>query len=205
MERIFEIASQIDRPLALGGLVAAALFFVLKRILELNVVAHTGAGRAWRVVKLAIEKLFVLALVAIVLGFSTEMMIIFMSQPKSVEQGLGSVPKIGIADLPPQAAELKAPELTSQLFNRYIGDGASCTEENVSRTFDLCLEPGFVVTKWTERKLSEQNSSVSVDRHEWMPNCVKLTLRYSDYGLGSEGECRGHGHINMEVALEGRR
>lgn len=70
MAEVIEIASKVSTPLALGGLVAAFFFFILRQIVARNIfptlTKNLGAG----ILRLIIDRLFVLALVAVVLGFA---------------------------------------------------------------------------------------------------------------------------------------
>ena len=62
MEKIFEIASSIATPLELSGLFAAIVFFTFRQILQRD----KRSPEALRIV----DRLFVLSLVAMVLGFA---------------------------------------------------------------------------------------------------------------------------------------
>lgn len=69
MEKVFEIASSISTPLALGGFFAAAVFYVFRQIVAKNIFPQLSAALGADVLKLIIERLFILALVAMALGF----------------------------------------------------------------------------------------------------------------------------------------
>lgn len=69
MEAIFNIAAQISTPLALGGFFAAVVFFVFKRVLTQDLLRRLTSLHSAEIIKKIIDKLFVLALVAMVLGF----------------------------------------------------------------------------------------------------------------------------------------
>lgn len=70
MEKIFEIAASVSTPLALSGLFAAILFFVLRKILEKDIFPSLTKSGSADIIKLIINRLFVLALIAMILGFS---------------------------------------------------------------------------------------------------------------------------------------
>lgn len=70
MHEIFELASRISTPLALGGFVAAVLFFIFRQILKKNIFPSLTRSASAEVIKVIIDRLFVLALVAMVLGFA---------------------------------------------------------------------------------------------------------------------------------------
>ncbi len=69
MEKIFEIASQVSTPLALAGFFAALVFFIFRQIVAKNIFPRLTAAIGADLLKLIIDRLFVLALVAMVLGF----------------------------------------------------------------------------------------------------------------------------------------
>lgn len=66
---IFDIASHVSTPLALAGLFAAAVFFIFRQILAKNIFPQLTAAIGADVLRLVIDRLFLLALVAMVLGF----------------------------------------------------------------------------------------------------------------------------------------
>ena len=70
MQEIFEIASRVSTPLALGGFTAAVLFFVFRQILNRDFFPTLAKSASAEIVKTIIDRLFVLALVAMVLGFA---------------------------------------------------------------------------------------------------------------------------------------
>ena len=63
MEKIFEIASNISTPLALAGIITAILFFIIKQILQKK-------GNTESLFRFIINKLFILSLIAMLLGFA---------------------------------------------------------------------------------------------------------------------------------------
>lgn len=69
MENIFKIASSIATPLALGGLFATILFFIFKQILSKDFIAKLTSAHSADVIKLIIDRLFILSLAAMALGF----------------------------------------------------------------------------------------------------------------------------------------
>lgn len=69
MEKIFEIASQVSTPLALAGFFAALVFFIFRQIVAKNIFPRLTAAIGADLLKLIVDRLFVLALVAMVLGF----------------------------------------------------------------------------------------------------------------------------------------
>ena len=70
MGKIFEIASQVSTPLALAGFFAAVLFFVFRQIVAKNIFPRLTAAIGADLLRLIIDRLFVLALVAMLLGFA---------------------------------------------------------------------------------------------------------------------------------------
>lgn len=68
MAEIFSIASGISTPLALAGLLAAAFFFILRQILKKDLFPKLTRQLSSEILKKIIDRLFVLALVALILG-----------------------------------------------------------------------------------------------------------------------------------------
>lgn len=69
MEKIFELSLRISTPLTLGGFVASILFFILRQILNKDIFSSLSQGDSVETIKLIIDRLFLLALVAMILGF----------------------------------------------------------------------------------------------------------------------------------------
>jgi hypothetical protein len=70
MQEIFEIASRISTPLALAGFIAAAFFFIVRSIVAKNIFPTLTKQLSGDIIKLIIDRMFVLSLVAMVLGFA---------------------------------------------------------------------------------------------------------------------------------------
>jgi uncharacterized membrane protein YhdT len=70
MKSIFEVASNISTPLALSGFMAAVLFFVFRQIVAKNIFPKLNAVMGGTILRDIINKLFILALIAMVLGFA---------------------------------------------------------------------------------------------------------------------------------------
>jgi uncharacterized membrane protein len=69
MDKIFDIASSISTPLGLGGFFAAVVFYIFKQVLTKDLLRQLTSSHSADVIKLIIERLFVLALIAMILGF----------------------------------------------------------------------------------------------------------------------------------------
>src|SRR5688572_19691566 len=69
MNEIFKIASSVSTPLALGGLFAAIVFFVFRLIVNKDIYPKMNEALGGEILKSIIDKLFKLALVAMILGF----------------------------------------------------------------------------------------------------------------------------------------
>jgi hypothetical protein len=64
------LATKISTPLALGGFSAAIFFFILRQLIEKNIFPALNKQASSEVIKIIIDRLFILALVAMVLGFA---------------------------------------------------------------------------------------------------------------------------------------
>lgn len=70
MENIFELATKISTPLALGGFAFAIFFLILKQLIAKGLLQQISVRASTEVIKIIIDRLFILALVAMVLGFA---------------------------------------------------------------------------------------------------------------------------------------
>jgi hypothetical protein len=70
MGELFQIAAKVSTPLALAGLVAAILFLIFRQILTLNIFPRLNQALGGKVIISIVNRLFILALVAMVLGFA---------------------------------------------------------------------------------------------------------------------------------------
>ncbi|MDM8544257.1 hypothetical protein QUF90_24530 [Desulfococcaceae bacterium HSG9] len=69
MEKIFEIAGAVSTPLALSGFVASIFFFLFKQIIAKNIFPILTKQLSSDIIKLIIHSVFILSLVAMMLGF----------------------------------------------------------------------------------------------------------------------------------------
>ena len=69
MDKIFEIATNISNPLMLAGFLAAAFFFIARQIIKANIFPQLTKQLTGDIIKIIIERLFILALIAMILGF----------------------------------------------------------------------------------------------------------------------------------------
>src|SRR6266851_924443 len=69
MEKLFEIATKVSTPLMLAGFIACAFFLILNQILRKNLFPKLTRQLSAEIVRLIINKLFILALIALILGF----------------------------------------------------------------------------------------------------------------------------------------
>lgn len=69
MNEIFSIASKISTPLALAGFLAGAFFLIAKLLIEKNVFPKLTQKLSSDIIKVIINRFFVLSLVAMILGF----------------------------------------------------------------------------------------------------------------------------------------
>ncbi len=202
MEKLFEVAASVSTPLALGGFLAAVLFYLFKQILTRDFLRQLTSAHSADVIKLIIDRLFILALIAMVLGFIAYLLVRLLPLPPPHQTPTplptpASSPASGVPSPP------SLPRTVSQDFQRRIGDDSSCTERNQVGEFMLCLSDRYRVLNWTERANSVRNGSASVDRDPQRANCVKLTLRYSDSGRGPLGDCRGNGWADYTITVNG--
>lgn len=73
MNALFEIASAMKTPLALAGIVVVALYLIFKAILKLNIFPKLTRRDTFQLINKIMTYLFILAFIAIVLGFVSHM------------------------------------------------------------------------------------------------------------------------------------
>jgi hypothetical protein len=71
LQKLFAIAASVKNPLAVSGLGVMALYLVYRQLLSLKVFVSIGAHPTFLVLQNVIDKLFWLALTAVVLGVSS--------------------------------------------------------------------------------------------------------------------------------------
>lgn len=98
MDKIFETATNISTPLMLAGLFATVFFFVVRQIIKANLFPQLTRQLSGDIVKIIIQRLFVLAMLAMVFGFLGYMVPIVN-------------PYRGISDDVKEHYELPAPDL----------------------------------------------------------------------------------------------
>ena len=86
MAEIFDLATKISTPLALGGLLAAILFFILRQLLAKDIFPQLARVSSAKIITTIINRLFVLALIAMLLGFAGFVVPIFTSPAQLVEE-----------------------------------------------------------------------------------------------------------------------
>lgn len=126
MERILEIASQVSTPLALAGFFAAALFLVFRQIVAKNIFPRLTAAVGATLLKQIIDRLFVLALVAMLLGFAGYLLPQLLDAPESRAP----------ADSPDRGAQAEAigAIARSQLESRDYAGAWRSVEEGLQQT-----------------------------------------------------------------------
>jgi hypothetical protein len=70
MEKIVEIASKVSTPLALAGVVATLFFLLVRAALVRDLFPKLPSGAGGRLLRVVIDRFFILSLVAILLGFA---------------------------------------------------------------------------------------------------------------------------------------
>lgn len=82
-EKLFSIAAKVRTPLTLAGLAFVILYKLYDRVLSLNIFSTLDKGGTRAVIERLLDKVFVLALVALCLGVVSYLLTFFF-KPKSV-------------------------------------------------------------------------------------------------------------------------
>ena len=69
MQSVLDIATRVSTPLMLAGFLAAAFFLTLRQIIAKNIFPRLAQQLGGKILLVIINRLFVLALVAMILGF----------------------------------------------------------------------------------------------------------------------------------------
>jgi len=69
MEKIFDIAANVSTPLALAGVIATILFFILKSLISKNVFQTLSKSHSANIIGLIVRRLTVISIIAMLLGF----------------------------------------------------------------------------------------------------------------------------------------
>ena len=118
-DRIFEIATRISTPLALAGFVAAVLFFILRQLLAKNIFPMLSKTMGGAVVRQIIDRLFVLALVGMILGFVGYLLPERRSAPSKKEPS-------------PEVAEVALNDLYARRFGKLYAAFPAALKDQVS-------------------------------------------------------------------------
>lgn len=93
MEGIFDVATSVSTPLALGGFLAAAAFFIFRQIIAKDIFPKLTDVLGADILKRIIDRLFILALVTTVLGIAAYVYVIAMDHdptPKIVHNSFSA-------------------------------------------------------------------------------------------------------------------
>lgn len=75
METLFQIATRVSTPLSLAGLFGIILFFIFRAILAKQIYPQLTRALAGGIINTIVNRLFVLALVAMILGVSSYVLV----------------------------------------------------------------------------------------------------------------------------------
>jgi ABC-type arginine/histidine transport system permease subunit len=75
--KLFALADRIKTPLALAGAVVVALYLIYRQVLSLGIFSTLGSQPTFLVVQSIIDKLFWLAVLALVLGVCSYLAVAF--------------------------------------------------------------------------------------------------------------------------------
>lgn len=81
MASVLNVATSVSTPLMVAGFLAGAFFLILRQILKMDLFPVLTRQVATDIIKLIIERLFTLAMVALVLGFAGFVVTVFVPKP----------------------------------------------------------------------------------------------------------------------------
>jgi hypothetical protein len=142
MDKLLEISTNVATPLALSGLLAALFFWVVKMILENKSLFPQLTQQAGsQILKRVIDKLFILALVAMVLGFFGYVLNIVASG-KTAPPPIRDVAQVTF----PANVSLRGAIQTIAENEGHTASFTNCAEETLAKK----VRPGRVSAKTTK-------------------------------------------------------
>lgn len=92
MNSIFELATNISTPIALSGFIAAIFFYILRLIIKQNLFPKLTKKAGADLLKIIIDRLFILSLLAVLLGFAGYVIKISQSNQVTEKQSRPAFP-----------------------------------------------------------------------------------------------------------------
>lgn len=118
MDKIFDIASRISTPLALAGLISTAVFFILKVLIQKDIFPIQTKKSSATLFKVIIERMFTLAIVALVLGFAGFVIV-------SLKQGDNHLPSPLPSSSPIKIVTPSLPQSTPPISPKALSTGGT--------------------------------------------------------------------------------
>ncbi len=91
MSQILEIATNVSTPLMIAGFLAGSFFLILRQILKKQIFPSLTKQLSADIIKLIIERLFTLSLIALVLGFAGFVVSIYANNQPTVEPVINKI------------------------------------------------------------------------------------------------------------------
>jgi hypothetical protein len=79
-EKVLSIATRVRTPLAVSGLVLAILYLLYHQVLSLNIFQNVGANPTFLIINKVLDRLFWLAVLAMVLGVGSYLIAIIIGR-----------------------------------------------------------------------------------------------------------------------------
>ena len=166
MEKLFDVASSISTPLGLGGFLAAVLFYIFKQILTKDFLRQMTSAHSADVIKLIIERLFVLALIAMILGFVAYLITKLI--PPAISTRIPPPAAAASAALPPNAPATQTPVQTAIASCRHPSNGIERWGQDQTIPFDSGWRDGgsdpqsFCASKMQERRTQYADREITI-------------------------------------------
>jgi hypothetical protein len=191
MENIFRIASNVSTPLALAGLSFAILFFLVRNIIGLKIFSTLAQESTFGLLKHIFNGLFVLSLVAMILGFVGFLIVrtkppnpgpvgptkeeVWEQQAVSLEDEVmrlrGSLENWNNSDADQQAVNDKAPEIAKKF-------------ETIP---DDSIRPAYKIVKYEYMLYAYTMAAITFPTNS--EQALQAKLDFCSKGLGASQEC----------------
>ena len=126
MSTIFEIATNVSTPLMVAGFLSAAFFLILRRIVGKDIFPRLTRALSVELLRLIVDRLFILSLIALVLGFLGFALTLVYSNPQPEEQNVkvlkttvSQTSDVANANFASRDISVSVPEFSTSKYGHY--------------------------------------------------------------------------------------
>lgn len=153
MEKLFQIATTISTPLALGGLFAVIFFFIIKQMLAKDIFSPLTKSSSFNILKTIVVYLFALALIAMFLGFAgyiIPMLLPAIFPQKSLPQASSNEPpkfRVRYFDVEGYAIDFLMKGMVDEKMEKYLSGQPFIVPNEVFKEMKFLMEKFSIHTE----------------------------------------------------------